>query len=113
MKANKIVKTPKLKIKTGDKVRIIAGKDKGEEGTVKAVVIKQQRVIVEGLNMVSRHVKPNAQQPQGEIVRKEAPLHISNVQVIDPSTNTPSRIGRKLVDGKLQRYFKKSGEIVK
>ena len=113
MKLQKTVKTPKLKIKSGDKVRIIDGKDKGQEGSVTRVLPKQQRVIVEGLNMVSRHTKPNADRPQGEIVRKEAPLHISNVQLIDPSTKTTSRVGRKLVDGKLQRYFKKSGEIVK
>ena len=107
------VRIAKLRIKSNDKVRVIAGKDKGQEGIVTQVFPETNRAIVQGLNMVSRHTKPNAANPQGAIIKKEAPIHISNLMLIDPKTNTPSRVGRKLVDGKLQRYFKKSGEIVK
>ena len=75
---------------------------------------EQERAIVEGINMVSKHTKPNAKNPQGGIIKKEAPIHISNLNVVDPSTNKPTRVGRKLNDkGKLVRYAKKSGEILK
>ena len=101
-----------LKIKKGDTVKVIAGKDKDKEGKVLAV--KDGKVIVEGINMISKHTKPNAKYPQGGIIKQEAPIHISNLNVIDPSTNKPTRIGRKK-DGKgnLVRYAKKSGEILK
>lgn len=104
----------KLHIKKGDMVFINAGKDKGAKGRVLKVLVEKQRAIVEGLNMVSKNVKPNANNPQGGIEKKEAPIHISNLNVIDPKTGEPTRIGRKLNDkGKLVRFAKKSGEEIK
>ena len=91
-----------------------AGVDKGKQGKVLEMFPEQERAIVEGINMVSKHTKPNAKNPQGGIIKKEAPIHISNLNVVDPSTNKPTRVGRKLNDkGKLVRYAKKSGEILK
>ena len=104
----------KLHIKKGDMVFINAGKDKGAKGRVLKVLVEQQRAIVEGQNMVSKHVKPNANNPQGGIEKKEAPIHISNLNVVDPKSGKPTRIGRKLNEkGKLVRYAKKSGEEIK
>lgn len=104
----------KFHIKKGDLVFVNAGVDKGKQGKVLEVLPKEERAIVEGINMVSKHTKPNAANPQGGIIKKEAPIHISNLNVVDPSTNKPTRIGRKLDDkGKLVRYAKKSGEILK
>lgn len=104
----------KLHIKKGDIVYVNAGNDKGKTGKVLEVITKTERAIVEGINMVSKHTKPNAQHPQGGIIKKEAPIHISNLQVVDPSKGGPTRIGRKLNDkGKLVRYAKKSGEEIK
>ena len=103
----------KLHIKKGDQVYVNAGKDKGKEGKVLEVFIEKQRAIVEGLNIVSKHAKPNAKNPQGGIEKIEAPIHISNLQPLDPKSNKPTRIGRKMVDGKLVRYAKKSGEEIK
>ena len=103
---------PKLSIKKGDKVMVIAGSNKGESGEVKQVLVKDNRAIVEGLNMVKKHTKANQDNPGG-INEMEAPIHITNLMVIDPKTGKPTRIGRKLVDGKLVRYSKKSGEIIK
>lgn len=104
----------KFHIKKGDSVFVNAGVDKGKQGKVLEVLPKEERAIVEGINMVSKHTKPNAANPQGGIIKKEAPIHISNLNVLDPSTNKPTRIGRKLDDkGKLVRFAKKSGEILK
>lgn len=104
----------KLHIKKGDLVFVNAGVDKGKRGKVLEVFPDKQRAIVEGINMVSKHTKPNAANPQGGIIKKEAAIHISNLNVIDPSTNKPTRIGRKLNDkGQLVRYAKESGEIIK
>lgn len=104
----------KLHIKKGDMVFVNAGNDKGKTGRVLEVQISKSRAIVEGVNMVSKHVKPNAQNPQGGIVKKEAPIHISNLNVLDPKTNKPTRIGRKLNEaGVLVRVSKKSGEEIK
>lgn len=104
----------KFHIKKGDLVYVNAGVDKGKQGKVLEMFPEQERAIVEGINMVSKHTKPNAKNPQGGIIKKEAPIHISNLNVVDPSTNKPTRIGRKLNDkGKLVRYAKKSGEILK
>lgn len=104
----------KLHIKKGDMVFINAGKDKGAKGRVLKVLVEEQRAIVEGQNMVSKHVKPNANNPQGGIEKKEAPIHISNLNVIDPKSGEPTRIGRKLNEkGKLVRFAKKSGEEIK
>lgn len=104
----------KLHIKKGDMVYVNSGEDKGKTGKVLEVLVSKNRAIVEGVNMVSKSTKPNAKNPQGGIVKKEASLHISNLNVLDPKTGKPTRIGRKLnKDGKLVRYAKKSGEEIK
>ncbi len=102
----------KLHIKKGDTVYINAGDDKGKVARVLEVLVKEQRAIVEGINMVSKHTKPNAKNPQGGIVKKEASIHISNLNPVVKG-DKPTRIGRKDVDGKLVRYAKKSGEEIK
>ena len=102
----------KLHIKKGDTVKVLAGEDKGKTGVVTKVFVEKKRAIVEGVNMVSRHTKPNAKSPQGGIVKKEAPIHISNLNVVDKN-NKPTRIGRKKVDGKTVRYAKTTGEEIK
>ncbi|GEP20115.1 50S ribosomal protein L24 [Pediococcus argentinicus] len=99
-------------VKVGDKVRIISGKDKGKEGTIKKTLAKENRVVVEGLNMIKKHQKPNNANPQGGILDIEAPIAVSNVMLIDPSTNEPTRVGFKFVDGKKVRVSKKSGESI-
>ena len=104
----------KLHIKKGDTVYVISGEDKGKQGKVLSVNIEDQRAIVEGLNLVSKHTKPNAKNPQGGIVEQEAPIHVSNLQLIDPKSGKPTRIGRRKNDeGKTVRYSKKSGEEIK
>jgi len=103
----------KLHIKKGDIVYVNTGVDKGKTGRVLKVLVEKQRAIVEGLNMVSKSTKPNAKNPQGGIEKKEAAIHISNLNIVDPKSGKPTRIGRKLVDGKLVRYAKKSGEEIK
>ena len=104
----------KLHIKKGDTVYVNSGNDKGQTGKVLKVFVKEQRAIVEGVNMVSKSQKPSAQAPQGGITKMEAPIHISNLNVVDPKTGKPTRIGRKLnADGKIVRYAKKSGEEIK
>ena len=97
----------KLKIKKGDIVKVITGIDKGKEGKVIEIITKTNRALVEGVNMVSKHTKPNATHPQGGIVKQEAAIHISNLMVIDSEGNA-TRVGRKLVDGKLVRFSRKS-----
>ncbi len=103
---------PKLKIKKGDRVMVIAGSNKGSQGEVLEVFPSKNRAIVEEINIVKKHQKPTNDNPGG-IIEKPAPIHISNLKVIDPKTGTPTRVGRKEVDGKLVRYSKKSGEIIK
>ena len=104
----------KLHIKKGDTVYVNTGKDKGKTGKVIKVFVEEQRAIVEGLNIVSKNQKPNAKNPQGGIIKMEAPIHISNLNVVDPKTGKPTRIGRRLnEEGKLVRYAKKSGEDIK
>ncbi len=104
----------KLHIKKGDMVFVNAGNSKGKTGKVLAVDTDKNRATVEGLNMVSKHTKPNAKNPQGGIVKTEAGIHISNLQVVDPAKGGPTKIGRKLNEkGKLVRYAKKSGEEIK
>jgi len=104
----------KLHIKKGDTVIVNAGTSKGQEGKVLEVFPDKQRAIVEGVNLVSKHTKPNAENPQGGILKKEAAIHISNLNLKDPSTGKASRIGRRIGDnGKLVRYSKKSGEEIK
>ncbi len=102
----------KFKIKAGDKVVVIAGKDKGKVGKVLKVLPEQERVIVEGVRIVKKHLRPSAKHPEGGIIEKEAPIHISNVMLVDPRTGEPTRVGIKFVDGKKVRYAKKSGEVI-
>lgn len=95
-------------------VYVVAGESKGQQGKVLEVVTKDERAIVEGVNMVSRHTKPNSKSPQGGIVKKEAPIHVSNLMLVDPTSGKPTRIGRKLNEkNNLVRYSKKSGEEIK
>ena len=103
----------KLHIKKGDTVYVNAGNDKGKTGKVLSVIPSKDRVIVEGVNMVKKHTKPNSKQPQGGIVEQEAGIHISNLQLIDPKSGKPTRVGYKMVDDKKVRYAKKSGEEIK
>ena len=104
----------KLHIKKGDTVMVISGEHKGRKGRVLEVIPKDQRAIVEGVNLISKHTKPNAQSPQGGIIKKEAPIHISNLLHVDPTSGNATRIGRRLNDkNKLVRYAKKSGEEIK
>ena len=104
----------KLHIKKVDIVYVNAGDNKGQQGKVLKVEAAKQRAIVEGVNMCKKATKPNAQNPQGGIVEQEAPIHISNLQVLDPKSGKPTRVGRKAdAKGKLVRYAKKSGEEIK
>jgi len=104
----------KLKIRKGDLVQVIAGDSKGTQGKVLEVLIEKNRAVVEGANLVSKHTKPNAANPNGGIIKKEAPIHISNLAVIDPKSGKPTRVGRqKNSEGKLVRVAKKSGEEIK
>ena len=103
----------KINIRKGDTVYVNAGNDKGKTGKVLSVIPAKDRAIVEGINLVSKHTKPNAKQPQGGIIKQEAGIHISNLQLIDPKSGKPTRVGHKLVDGKKIRYAKKSGEEIK
>ena len=104
----------KLHIKKGDMVYVNAGDNKGQQGKVLKVEVSKQRAIVEGVNLVKKATKPNAQNPQGGIVEQEAPIHISNLQVLDPQSGKPTRVGRRAnAEGKLVRFAKKSGEEIK
>lgn len=104
----------KLHIKKGDTVYVNAGASKGKTGRVLEVLVEKQRAIVEGVNMVSKSTKPNAKNPQGGLVKKEAPLHISNLNVVDPKSGKATRIGRRKNEaGVTVRYSKKSGEEIK
>lgn len=104
----------KLHIKKGDTVFVNSGKDKGKTGRVLKVLVKKQRAIVEGINLVSKSMKPNAQNPNGGIVQQEASLHISNLNPVDPKSGKPTRVGRrKNSEGVIVRYAKKSGEEIK
>ena len=103
----------KFHTRKGDTVFVNAGNDKGKTGKVLEVLREKDRVVVEGINMVSKHTKPNAQHPQGGIIKQEAAIHISNVQLLDPKTSAPTRVAMKVVDGKKVRVAKKSGEEIK
>ncbi|MFI3330708.1 MAG: 50S ribosomal protein L24 [Rikenellaceae bacterium] len=104
----------KLHIKKGDTVRVNAGDSKGQQGKVLEVQVAKQRAIVEGANLVSKHTKPNAANPQGGIIKQEAAIHISNLQPVDAKSGKATKVGRKLDEkGKLVRYAKKSGEEIK
>ncbi len=104
----------KLHIKKGDNVMVIAGNDRGKQGRVLSVDVEKQRAIVEGVNLVKKHTRPNADNPKGGIIEQEAPVHVSNLKVIDSKGN-PTRVGRKKDEktGKSVRYSKKSGEVIK
>jgi large subunit ribosomal protein L24 len=104
--------TKKLHIRKDDIVVVVAGNDRGKSGKVLWVVPEKQRALVEGINIVHHHTRPNATYPNGAIEKKEAPVHISNLMLKDPKTGEPTRVGRKLVAGKLKRYAKKSGQII-
>lgn len=101
-----------MHVKKGDKVMVISGKDKGKTGVILAAFPKQDRVIVEGVNIVKKHSKPSQVNPQGGIINQEAPIHVSNVMPLDPKTDQPTRVGYKIVDGKKVRVAKKSGEVL-
>ncbi len=105
----------KLHIKRGDTVIVISGNYKGQKGRVLRIIRKTDRAIVEGVNIMKKHTKPNAQNPQGGIIEQEAPIHISNLMLVDPKTGERTRIGRRLDEskGKMIRYSKKSGEEIK
>ena len=105
---------PKLHIRRGDTVKVLAGDDKGKEGKVLEVNREKRRALVEGVNMMTKHTKPSAGKPEGGISKVESSIHISNLMLIDPASGKPTRVGRKLNDkGKLQRFSKKTGEIIK
>jgi large subunit ribosomal protein L24 len=105
----------KLHIKKGDSVKVIAGDSKNQEGKILSIDRIKNRAIVEGVNLVSKHTKPNAKSPQGGIVKQEASIHISNLMLIEPATGKATRLGRKIDDQtkKLVRYSKKTGEVIK
>ena len=104
----------KLHIRKGDTVRVIAGNDKGKQGEVLEILTDKYRAIVKDINIVTKHQKPSAGQPEGGINKTEAAIHISNLMLIDPASGQPTRVGRKLNDkNKLQRYSKKTGEFIK
>ena len=112
--AQKTKTTHKIKIKKGDLVKVIAGNSKGVQGKVLQILVDANRAIVEGANIVKKHTKPSATNPNGGIIEKEAAINISNLALIDPKTGDVTRVGRKLnAEGKLVRYAKKSGEEIK
>ena len=102
----------KLKIKSGDKVIVIAGDQKGSEGKVLLMLLDKNKAIVEGVNMVKKHEKPSAANPQGGITEKEAPIHISNLSLLDPKSGKATRVGYRMEDGKKVRFAKKSNQVL-
>ena len=102
----------KLKIKSGDTVKVIAGDHKGAEGKVLRVLREKNKAVVEGVNFVSKHTKPSAKNPQGGIVKKKAPIHISNLGLIDPKTKSATRVGSKVEGDKKVRVSKKSNQVL-
>jgi large subunit ribosomal protein L24 len=114
MEKKKHEQPAKLKIKKRDLVKVIAGDSRGAQGKILEVILEKGRAIVEGANMVSKHTKPNAEKPNGGIMKQEAAIHISNLMLVDPKTGKPTRVGRKRNDaGKLVRVAKISGEEIK
>lgn len=102
----------KVKLKKNDTVKVISGQDKGKEGKILEVFTSKNKALVEGINMVSKHTKPNATHPQGGIVQQEAAINLSNLMLVDAKGNV-TRVGRRTEDGKIVRYSKKSGEVIK
>lgn len=104
----------KFHVKKGDKVKVLAGEYKGQTGTIIEMLPDAGKALVEGINVVKKHQKPSAANPQGGIVEQEAPIYLSKLMLVDPKTNEATRVGRKLDDnGKLVRYSKKTQEIIK
>lgn len=102
-----------MHVKKGDSVIVITGKDKGKKGRVLAAYPKKDRVLVEGINLVKKHARPSQTNPQGGIVTQEAPIHVSNVSLIDPKSGKPTRVGYQVLEnGKKVRVAKKSGEVI-
>lgn len=106
-----------IRLKKNDRVRVISGNHRGKEGKILKIFRAQQRVIIEGVNIIKKHQRPTQKNPQGGITQKEAPIHISNVMLIDPKSNEPTRIGMQIIEDeegrkKRMRYAKKSGEII-
>lgn len=101
-----------MHVKKHDKVVVISGKDKGKQGTILVAYPKQNRVLVEGVNIVKKHAKPSQTNPQGGIIEQEAPIHVSNVMPIDPKTGKPTRVGYKIENGKKIRIAKISGQAL-
>ena len=102
----------KIKIKSGDTVVVTSGEHKGSEGKVMKIVIEKNKAVVEGVNMVSKHEKPSASNPQGGIAKKEAAIHISNLALIDPKSGKATRVGYKMEDGKKVRFSKQSNQVI-
>jgi large subunit ribosomal protein L24 len=102
----------KVKLKKNDTVKVIAGQDKGKQGKILEILPAKNKALVEGVNMVSKHTKPNTQHPQGGIIPQEAAIDLSNLMLVDAKGKV-TRIGRKVEDGKIVRYSKKSGEVIK
>ena len=102
----------KLKIKSGDVVRVIAGDHKGAEGKVLSVSAEKNRAIVEGVNMISKHTKPSAKNPQGGIIKKESPINISNLALIDAKSKSTTKVGFRIEGDKKVRFSKKSNELI-
>ncbi|MEN1140941.1 50S ribosomal protein L24 [Listeria monocytogenes] len=101
-----------MHVKKGDKVKVITGKDKGKSGKVLTAFPKKDRVLIEGINMVKKHTKPSNVNPQGGILNVEAPIHVSNVMLLDPKTGEPTRVGYEVKGDKKVRVAKKSGEVI-
>jgi large subunit ribosomal protein L24 len=103
----------KLHVRTGDTVLVIAGNSKGKQGVISKIIRENNRVVVEGVNLIKKHMKPNAQSPQGSIVETEGSVHLSNVKLVEPGTGKATRTGRKLNEkGKLQRFSKVTGKFI-
>jgi large subunit ribosomal protein L24 len=110
----KLNKQQKFHIRKGDTVKVISGDSKGKTGKVVTILTSDSKAIIEGINIVTKHTKPSASQPNGGIVKKEAPVHISNIALIDPATGNTTKVGRKLnSEGKLERISKKTGGVIK
>ena len=101
-----------MRVKKGDKVVVIAGSEKGKEGVITKVLPKEEKVIIAGINMVKKHVKPNQAEPEGKITEKEAPIHVSNVALVDPKTNKATKVKYEIKDGKKVRVAKKSSTVI-
>lgn len=113
MEKKRILPQHKFHIKTGDTVLVIGGNSKGQRGVVKEVIVEKDRARVEGIAMITKHMKPTSANPQGRLEKIEGSIHISNLKLIDPATGEPTRTGRKVNDkGKLQRFSKKTGGFI-